>query len=171
MHIKTSWNERFKLQQMTEKKESKNERYIKKLEEHISYTQKAVDYSLERFDILIISLSTSGLILSVGFVKDIIKDFENINPILLKISWLLFALSLIVNLLSQVTGYLANKYEITISKNLIRKERNNKINVNVAKLEFYKRLFDFKTNFLNILSLLSLITAIILLIVFISNNM
>jgi len=155
---------------MTEKKQCNDERYIKKLEEHISYTQKAVDYSLERFDILIISLSTSGLILSIGFVKDIIKDFENINPILLKISWLLFALSLIVNLLSQVTGYLANKYEIKISKNLVRIERNKVVYDNVSKLECYKRIFDFKTNFLNILSLLSLITAIILIIIFISNN-
>lgn len=104
-----------------------NKKYIEQLQNYVESIQKAIDYSVERFDILIISLSSSGLVLSVGFVKNIITDFSNVNPILLKITWLLFTSSLIMNLLSQVTGYYANKYDLKVTKDIIRTEKGKKV--------------------------------------------
>lgn len=145
-----------------------NTRYIDNLEKHIDTTKEAVKYSLERFDILIISLSSGGLVLSIGFVKDVIKDFKCVDPVFLKISWGLFALSLITNLLSQVTGYYANKFEIKISKNILRKQREKDEKGNQNRFLKLKGSYDFLTNFFNGLCLLSLIGAIVFLIIFIN---
>ena len=145
-----------------------DEKYIEQLQTYVETTQKAVDYSVERFDILIISLSTSGLILSIGFVKDIIKDFSKVDPILLKITWLLFASSLIMNLLSQVTGYYANKMDLKVTKDLIRTEKGEESKINVNRTECFHKIFNSFTIVLNAGSLIGLITGIITLIIFIS---
>ena len=147
-----------------------NQKYIENLENHIISTKESVKYSLERFDILIISLATSALILSIGFVKDIVVNFECLNLTLLKISWLLFLVALITNLFSQVTGYFANNLEIKISKNLIKEEKGKPMKGNQVKLECKKVLIDNSTKILNGLSLLSLITGIIILVTFLSKN-
>ena len=49
-------------------------------------------------------MSTTALVLSIGFVKDLIPNFKEIDTSYLKFSWLLLSLSLILNLISQVTG-------------------------------------------------------------------
>jgi hypothetical protein len=151
---------------MTKKKI--DEKYIERLQSYVETTQKAVDYSIERFDILIISLSTSGLILSIGFVKDIIKDFSTVNPVLLKITWLLFATSLIMNLVSQVTGYYANKLDLKVTKDLIRTEKGKESKINVERTECFHKTFNSFTMILNAVSLIGLITGIVTLIIFIS---
>jgi hypothetical protein len=145
-----------------------NTKYIEQLEAYVISIQKAIDYSVERFDILIISLSTSGLILSIGFVKDIIKDFEKVDPCLLKTTWLLFALALIMNLLSQVTGYYANQYDLKVTKDIIRTKKKKKSKINVKRNELIHKIFNSGTLALNGGSLASLISGIITLIIFIS---
>lgn len=150
------------------KQKKVDEKYIEQLQNYVEKTQKAVDYSIEKFDILIISLSTSGLVLSIGFVKDIINDFSKVNPILLKLTWLLFACSLIMNLLSQVTGYFANKLDVKITKDIIRTEKGKESKINVERKECRKKIINTCTSFLNWGSLLCLITGIITLIIFIS---
>lgn len=151
---------------MTKKKI--DEKYIEQLQDYVETTQKAIDYSIERFDILIISLSTSGLILSIGFVKDIILDFSKVNPILLKITWLLFAAALIMNLVSQVTGYYANKFDLKVTKDLIRTEKGKESKINVTQAECFHKVLNSSTMLLNAGSLIGLITGIITLIIFIS---
>lgn len=148
----------------------KNKEYIKKLEEYAESTKKSIDYSVERFDILIISLSTSGLILSIGFVKDILKNFEKINTSLLKDSWLLFTLALIMNLLSQVSGYYANLLDLKITNDIIDVKNGKTSFMNQTCAECKKSALNNCTQTLNGLSLLSLLVAIIVLIYFISNN-
>ncbi len=151
---------------MTKKKI--DEKYIEQLQTYVETTQKAVDYSIERFDILIISLATSGLILSIGFVKDIIKDFTKVDPILLKITWLLFATSLIMNLVSQVTGYYANILDLKVTKDLIRTEKGKKSKINVKRTECFHKILNSSTIVLNAGSLLGLIIGIVTLMIFIS---
>jgi hypothetical protein len=151
---------------MTKNKTDKN--YIKRLQNYAGTTKKAIDYSVERFDILIITLSSSGLLLSIGFVKDIIKDFSNVNPILLKTTWLLFALALIMNLVSQVTGYFANKIDLCITEDIISTEKGKESKINMKRMEFRQSIFDSCTMILNGGSLVSLIAGIITLIIFIS---
>ena len=141
--------------------------YIKRLEKYVESTQKAIDYSVERFDILIISLSTSGLILSIGFVKNVITDFSKIDSTLLKISWLLFAVALILNLLSQVTGYYANKFDLEVTKDVIRVEKGKASQISNKGYECWHVFFNNCTHILNGGSLIGLISGIIVLIVFV----
>ena len=89
-----------------------NEAYIKKLEKHIDSTRENKKYSIDRFDILIISLSSGALGLSISYLKDILKDLHCVNLTSLKMSWILFALAIICNLLSQRTAFVANEKEI-----------------------------------------------------------
>lgn len=145
-------------------------RYIDKLEAHIESTSKIVKYSLERFDILIISLSGGGLVLSISLVKDVIKNFEKVDHTLLKITWVFFGISLVLNLFSQITSYYANKEEIKISKNLIRQKREKPLTHKLEKLECVKVILNFFTVSLNALCVLSFVVAILLLIIFMNNN-
>lgn len=145
-----------------------NEKYIERLTKYAETTQKAIDYSVERFDILIISLSSSGMVLSIGFVKDIIPDFSQVNPILLKITWLLFALSLILNLLSQVSGYYANSLDLKITNDIIRTKRGKESRINQEKMEGRMHVINSVTMFLNGASLIGLLTGIVTMVVFIS---
>ncbi|MBE0650643.1 MAG: hypothetical protein IH595_07355 [Bacteroidales bacterium] len=148
-----------------------DKRYIKNLEQHIEGTKANIKYSLDRFDILIISLSSGGLIFSMGFVKDFLpKDIE-LNFLLLKISWILFGASVMLNLLSQVTGYYANKMEIIVSRNLIRQERKREMIGNQQHLESKKKVFNSLTNVFNGLCLFFLIGGIVILIIFVSTNL
>lgn len=151
-------------------KEKQNERYIQKLEAHIEKTDANLKYSIDRFDILIISISSGGLVFSMGYVKDILSKNIHNDYTLLKVAWIFFGTSIIINLLSQVTSYYANKYEISISKNLIRQERDKPMTGNQSEFECKKRIFDFLTNSFNLTSLLLLISAIIILIVFVYNS-
>lgn len=141
-------------------------RYISKLEKHIEQAKDSAKYSLDRFDILIISLSTSSLIFSIGFVKNIIPNLSDVNTTLLKFAWLFFLISLIANLLSQVSGYYANKYDIRITKNIIRGKRNKEMNGNQNLYNNICKYLNYTTIWLNGLSLIMLISGLIALIVF-----
>ena len=145
---------------------------IKKLEDYIVNIDKRIDYSLERFDILIISLSSSGLAFSIGFVKDIIENLNKgnsieINFMLLETTWLLFACSLIFNLISQVTGYYANKQDLIITREIIKNEKKSGSNeVSPVPDESLLKILNSGTVILNGGSLLLLIAGIITLILF-----
>lgn len=144
----------------------KNKRYIRNLKKHISAADSNVKYSLDRFDILIISISSGGLVFSMGFVKDILSEINNVDFTLLKFSWVGFSFSIIINLLSQVSSYFANSFDIKITRNLIKEERGKPIIWNKRNLEIKQNICDFLTNLFNALSLLSLIISICLLVVF-----
>lgn len=144
----------------------KNKRYIRNLEKHISSADSNVKYSLDRFDILIITISSGGLIFSMGFVKDILSEINNIDFTLLKISWVGFSFSIIINLLSQVSSYFANSIDIKITRNIIKEERSKPIIWNKRNMEIKQNIYDFLTKLFNSLSLLLLIVSICLLVVF-----
>lgn len=136
------------------------------MDKHIESAQRAVQYSLERFDILIISLSTSGLIMSIGFVKDIVPDFQTVDLRLLKLTWILFSFALVANLISQVSGYYANKAEIRVSINLVREERGKEMKGNQADNLCKRNLLSNTTMFINGVCLGSLIGGLATLIAF-----
>jgi hypothetical protein len=152
-------------------KEDDNERDIRNLENHIENTRANINYSLDRFDILIITLSSGGLVFSMGFIKDIIPKDVVVDYTLLKIAWISFGAAIIANFLSQITGYLANKYEKRIAKNRIREKKGNDIIGNQENYKRYKKINNFLTNLLNLISLILLTNAIILLIIFMSINL
>jgi len=153
-----------------ESRKDKHERYLEKLEKHISLAKESSIYSSDRFDILLISLSTSALVLSIGFVDKVIPNLGCIDTSLLKFSWLLFVITLISNLISQVSGFYANQYDIKVTRNLIRGKRGSKLKGDQKKLEKSCKNLNRLTLNLNGASLLSLITGIIILVLFFSNN-
>jgi hypothetical protein len=155
---------------MTEKKKKINKRYINKLERFIEKSEETSKYSIERFDLLLISLSTTALVLSIGFVKDLIPNFKEIDTSYLKFSWLLLSLSLILNLISQVTGYFANEYSISVTKNIIKIERGKKESENQKTFIRWETFLSKTTMILNGICLFSFIIGSIILIKFISTN-
>lgn len=54
----------------------KENRYIEKLEAHIKSCKEASDYSIGRFDILIITLASGALGFSMSFIKDIVEKMQ-----------------------------------------------------------------------------------------------
>lgn len=151
--------------------------YCKKMESHIDKTKENMRYAIDRFDILIISISSGGLVFSMGFVKDLIQKNENVckccqNSVdltLVKISWVLLALAILSNLFSQLSSYYASSREVKICQNLLRKKENKSYSP-IEKIEGRKRFLDFLTKLLNWISLISLCFAVILLFIFMSNN-
>jgi hypothetical protein len=148
----------------------KSRRFLNNLEDHKKRTLENLKYSLDRFDILIISISSGGLIFSMGFIKDILPKTILIQYSLLKISWILFGSAIVLNLLSQVTGYYANKFEIKITKNLIRQEREKETIGNQKSFESIKSTMDFFTKLFNGLSLFFLIAGIVIFVIFMSKT-
>jgi len=153
-----------------ESRQQSHDRYIGKLEQHLDSTKENTRYSSDRFDILIISLSTSALVFSIGFIKDIVKDFSSLDTSFLKTSWLLFVIALISNLISQVSGYFSSYYDIRVTTSLIREERGNPKDEDLDENEKRCKTFNYITHILNLISLSSFIIGVIILVNFISNN-
>ncbi len=147
-----------------------NKRYLKNLEKHKDSAQEALKYSSDRFDIILVSLSTSALILSIGFAENLIQDKNLIEIFLLKVTWVLFAGSLVFNLLSQVTSYYSHIYDIKLTTNLIRKERSKDIIGNQKSFKWWCKTFNNSTIIQNGISLMCLIAGIIVLLIFFINN-
>lgn len=145
-----------------------DERYLSNLEKHIERAKEAQKYSADRFDILLISLSSTALALSIGFVNNVVPDLKATDTSLLKTSWLLFVVTLISNLTSQVSGYYAHVYDIKTTRNLIRAERGKNQKGNQKKFETYCSNLNNTTNVLNAISLLCLFGGIITIVSFFS---
>jgi len=159
------------LELKSETRHDKVNRYISQLERHIEKAEDHKKYSSDRFDILCISISTTALIFSIGFVKDIIKDFEHINVSVLKTAWLLLSLTIMFNFISQFVSFYANDYEIQISKSLLKKKRGSVDKTDVEKLEKRCRNLSVLTIGLNWASLVTIIIGIAMLVFFFSNNL
>lgn len=143
-------------------------KYIQDMEAHILRCKEASDYSIKRFDVLIITLSSSGLALSLAFIKDLIKTLSSGNFLLFKISTIFFAVSIICNLLSQKTSFYSHSIEIKVSKLLILKKQQKSVCSNCeGRLDFRAKFLNISTTILNFTSLVLLISAIILIMVFI----
>lgn len=139
---------------------------IERLEKHNENVSQSIKYSVDRFDILVISLSSGGIALCTTFAKDILEVFPCINIILLKLASVLFGFTIVLNLFSQVTAYYACKREFQAVKNLIRDIKGKPKQGNQSKLEKSKVGFNSTTHILNAICLFSLTTAIVLVAVF-----
>lgn len=155
---------------MKNRKQDTNSRYIDKLEKHMEKSNDSAKYASDRFDVLIVTISTTALVITIGFVKNFIGDDELIDTSLLKTSWLFFVITIIANLTSQLTSYYSHKMESKITRNLIRIERNKEPFGNQIRLDIISRVLDITTQILNAISFVTLFIAIIVIVVFYSNN-
>ena len=78
--------------------------------------QEIRDYSEEQFDKLIVYLNSGALVLTIGFVKDIVNITKETDTKLLIFSWSSFAISLSLILLSHRSSIIAMNYEIKKKK-------------------------------------------------------
>lgn len=70
-------------------------------EKTINLLHKIRIYSEESFDKQIVYLAGGGLVLTVGFVKEVVSDLTNSSLLwMLYSSWVLFAMTLVINLVS-----------------------------------------------------------------------
>jgi hypothetical protein len=113
--------------------------------------QNSRDYAAKRFETLLVYIASGGLIISIGFVNDIIS-IAGKNLTLLKTSWILFASTIFLNLISQLSSIKAMDQELD------EKTKSSD-------------LWDKSTRIINFLSVISLFLGILAFILFISNNM
>ncbi len=143
----------------------KKQKHIDNLNEYIKSAENRAKYSLERFDILIISLSSGGIALSMSFFE----NFKEINKTYVYVGCIFFAIAVIINLLSQGTGYYANRFDIKYSIQEVRELEKKEFESDYQKYDCYKKVFDFITNLFNISSLVSFIIGMTYIILFIKN--
>lgn len=110
------------------------------------------DYSEEQFDQLIVYLSGGGLVLTIGFVNNIIKFETSVAQWLLLTTWICFTISMITILFSHRSSLRSMNLE------LLGKDK---------KSDFW----DNVTKFLNWFGLLSFILGVILFVIYIILNM
>ena len=153
---------------MNEVEVKSNERYIINLEKHLESAKASANYSADRFDILIITISTTALLVTINSSDKFIEENIFVNTKLLAISWFFLVASIILNLISQQTSYYAHIFDIKVTKNLIRKERGMALIANHEINENKHLILNRTTECLNILSLLTLLIGIILIVLFYS---
>lgn len=154
---------------MKEKKPEINNRYIEKLAKHLERTKDSAKYASDRFDILIVTISTTALVITIGFVKNLIGE-NDVDTSLLKLSWLFFVVTIFTNLTSQLTSYYSHRTEEKIIRNLIRIERKKEPIGKQNKFETLSSRLDNATQILNIISFITMFLAIILIVIFYSKN-
>lgn len=145
--------------------DKKEKKYLNELKEYLISALARAKYSMERFDILIITLSSGGIALSMNFFE----NYKTIDKTMVYNGCVFFALALIINLVSQVTGYNANRYDIKFVREEIRELEKKVYVVDYDKYDSYKKLFNFLTKLFNIISLISFIIGIIFIVLFMKN--
>jgi hypothetical protein len=126
-------------------------------------------YSIQRIDLLVISISGAGIYVileSFKFFYD--KKICCCDYIFLKISGFLFIASIIVNLLSQLTGKKANEYDVKwcdANMNKTENPDNNSI-FEIASLDAKAHLNSKWTDYLNKLSIISMSIGLLTLVYF-----
>jgi cytochrome b subunit of formate dehydrogenase len=142
-----------------------NKKHIANLNEYLKTAETRANYSIERYDILIISLSSGGIALVAGFFD----KFKDIDKSDVYFASLFFSIAIIINLLSQVTGYFANSNDIKYCNEEIKELEGKNYNLNYLKYDCFKKIFNFLTTLFNGISLLSFIAGAIFLLIFIKN--
>lgn len=120
--------------------------------DYISTVREMRDYAQEEFDKLIVYLSSGGLILTVGFVKDIVELDSAVWKPLMIASWAGFIISLLLILLSHKSAIKSSTLEL-VGKHAESDDQ------------------DEITNRLNKWSFGMLITAIVIFVIFITINL
>lgn len=143
----------------------KNKEHIANLNEYLKTAVTKANYSIKRYDILIISLSSGGIALVAGFFD----KFKDIDKSDVYYGSLFFSIAIIINLLSQVTGYFANSNDIKYCNEEIKELEGKNYNFNYQKYDCLKKIFNFLTTLFNGISLLSFIAGAIFLLIFINN--
>ena len=110
-------------------------------------------YSIQRIDLLIVSICGAGIYICLETIKYLSDKSEDIS-LLVRISGGLFLFGIIVNFLSQILGYKANKEDFLMCQaeietgDKISKSEQAEIDRYDKKAEMFSKLTE-KSNFLS----------------------
>jgi hypothetical protein len=117
-------------------------------------------YSIQRIDLLIVSISGGGVYVCLETLKYCLEHHFH-NTIILKVCGGIFVLALIVNFISQCTGEKANENEIKWSD-----EKLDENEVEAKGKQTIAESYSKATGILNISSMVSMFIGLILLLVY-----
>ena len=142
---------------------------LKRLYKNSDLSWSGAFYSIQRIDLLIISISGAGIYTCFEILKYVRQEHLGTNLCFLKLTGILFTSAIILNFISQFTAYKGNfnsflKADKEIDQ--IENSTNNEIEIN--NLTGYISVYDKITNIINIISALIMIISLICLTIFIS---
>ena len=144
-----------------------NELLYEAWNDHLKNTRERTNYSIRRFDLLIISISGAGIYVVFETLKELKSGTIKAEfPKLLLIAGILFLISIISNFISQRTGYAANNNEESYINLELQKIRGKKIDEclqeSINKKVSYYNLWTTRLNYLSmILMLLGLVLSVV----------
>lgn len=110
------------------KKKRKAKRRLKRFEKFQSESAKQRHYSIQRFDLLIIAIGTTGIVIGLNILKffhESADSFPDGGYVLLKIASGVFTFSIVVNFISQLTSHRAFlKDEYWAQQNVFKIEKD-----------------------------------------------
>jgi hypothetical protein len=133
------------------------EKYIQKLEKHADGLRANKFYSMQRIDLLIISVSGAGIYVSLEIMKYIaaskiltLHQVSHLNNYF-KMTGLLFTLSIIINFISQWSAYYESAHALKSTTDDIyarehQVDMQKEIDKSDHQLSLYKRLTKFTNN-------------------------
>lgn len=135
---------------------------------YLESTKDRTNYSIRRMDLLVISISGGGLYIVFETIR--VFKTENMlinNILLLKLAGISLLSAIVVNFVSQITGYHCNNYEEKYVQ-LVLEEIQNK-NIDKCLMDNYDRkseLFKRATKILNIVCISFMLLGLLFLVVF-----
>ena len=147
-----------------------NSEKIQSWEKHLSRAQDQKLYSMQRIDLLIISISGACIFIVFEILR-FLKTTPNLHldpaTILLKISAICSVIAIGVNFLSQIFAYHANRFEVIFSRMVINQLDEDKMDdVALKPIEDKISYFNKFVVVTNIVSTSLMTIGIILLVVF-----
>lgn len=139
------------------KKKREKKRYLRSLNDQIEKTQEREFYSIKRIDLLIISISSFGILLITQLDSEKGLTIQNLSAVS-------FACAVIINFLSQWFGYYANRNETKWAQEEIKVfESGDTATDDLKKFDSKSKKYNRNTNRANIISTIALFLGIALL--------
>jgi hypothetical protein len=130
----------------------KDKSYLEDLRKHSETALNYSFYSMQRIDLLIISVSGAGIYLCLEILKYIHDNKLSGHSCYFKFIGLLFMLSIILNFISQWGSYYANIYDSKSTKQVIYDAENDTDSKEIiAKYDLYAESYNSFTKITNIL--------------------
>lgn len=121
-------------------------------------------YSIQRIDLLIISISGAGIYVCLETLKFLTESQKEIN-LIIKISAVFFLFAIIVNFLSQIFGYKANENDYLMCQTEIESDSkpNESQKIEIENFDKNSDHYSKLTNWFNYASMLLMFVGLIML--------
>lgn len=153
--------------------DNERDEYLKKLDKYADNLRENKFYSMQRIDLLIISVSGAGIYICFELLRylasnEIFKPYLGCVNIPLKISGVLFTLAIVSNFISQWCAYKGSSYQlIATNKDIYARENNTDDTVRITQLEYIAGLYNKATSLSNLISNVLMIIGLLFLIGFV----